>query len=71
MDLAKDKIMESDCRTVTVKSDFYRECGTFNKCFHKKIAALITAVNERVPKGDARPGLPTNEVHRTDRRKPS
>jgi hypothetical protein len=45
MDLAKDKIMEGDCRTVTVKSDFYRECGTFTKCFHKKIAALITAVN--------------------------
>ena len=45
MDLAKDKIMEGDCRTVTVKSDFYRECGTSTKCFHKKIAALITAVN--------------------------
>jgi len=45
MDLAKDKIMEGDCRTVTVKSDFYRECGTFTKCLHKKIAALITAVN--------------------------
>ncbi len=47
MDLAKDEIMEGDCRTVTVvvKSDFFRECGTFTKCFHKKIAALITAVN--------------------------
>ena len=43
MDLSKDKVMEGDCRTVMVKSDFYRECGSFTNC--KKIGALITAVN--------------------------
>ena len=45
MDLSKDKVMEGDCRTVMVKSDFYLECGSFTKCFYKKIGALITAVN--------------------------
>ena len=43
MDLSKYKVMEGDCRPVMVKSDFYRECGSFTNC--KKIGALITAVN--------------------------
>ena len=63
MDLAKDKVMEGDCQPVMVKSDFYRECGSFTNC--KKIGALITAVNNNWGfdnSSDNSSGIPLSEI---------